>query len=138
MNKTILALLITAIGLCASVGGALVVVRNLPQTQPKNLGSTDLVLPAYPTATKVWVGLSDTLVVATSSGRVRLEIGNISGATSSPQALYCNTGDRPSVLYEGTVVHASSTAVWTLDNLMRGAIRCRLPVASSSVTVMDY
>jgi hypothetical protein len=99
------------------------------------------VLTLTPTATKVWVGTGgtgDTLVAASSTGRTYLEIGNISGATSTAQALYCNVGGLPSVLYEGMVVHASSSKAFGLDNLIRGAIRCRFPVASSSVTVIDF
>lgn len=104
-----------------------------------NVGSSsDNVLQHYPTATKVWVGTGDTEVVASSSARTYLAIANISGATGTPQALYCNVGGRPAVLYEGMVIHASSSETFGLDNLIRGAVRCRFPVAASAVSVIDF
>jgi hypothetical protein len=103
------------------------------------VGSADIgVLSNYPTLASAWVGTSDTLVVASSSGRIRLEINNLSGATTTPQAVYCNTGDRPAVKYTGIVIQASSTKIFNLDELPRGAIHCVYPVSASTVTVVDW
>jgi hypothetical protein len=91
------------------------------------------------TSTSVWVGKDiDTLVVASSSNRMLLEIGNISGATGTPQALYCNTNDRPATVYSGWVVQASSSRQWRVDELMyTGALHCKFPIASSTITVIQ-
>lgn len=107
---------------------------------PVALGSSDIViLPTYPTATSVWVGKDiDTTIVATSTGRVRLEIENISGATSTAQALYCNYGDRPATIYSGFVIEASSSKAFTLDQLYRGALHCKFPVSSSTIAITDF
>jgi hypothetical protein len=102
-------------------------------------GSSDIViLPTYPTMTLLGVGTSDGLVVASSSGRMRLEITNLSGATTTAQALYCNTGDRPAVVYKGIVIQASSTKVFDFGNLPRGAVHCIYPVSAATVTVADW
>ena len=133
----IIAFALLLVGLAALVAILFAVARPLTV-----MGSaSDNVLHLTPSATKVWVGTGntgDTQVVGTSTGRTYLEIANISGATTTAQALYCNVGGRPSVLYEGMVIHASSSKTFDFDNLMRGAIRCRFPVASSTVSVIDF
>lgn len=102
-------------------------------------GNTDVVVNTVPVATSVWVGKDiSTTLVASSTGRQYLEISNISGATSTSQALYCNVNGASASLYTAFVVHASSTKVFTLDNMYRGALNCRFPVASSTVTVVEY
>jgi hypothetical protein len=112
--------------------------HSLPTSAPR-LGAVDNnVLPPAPTATKVFVGTADTLVVASSSNRVYLEIQNISGATTTPQLISCNYGDRPSVLYEGLSIFASTSKVFNLDNLFRGAIRCRANAAGAVVSITDF
>jgi hypothetical protein len=137
MNNTILGIFLAFVCFTSALIGGVVVMHKV--TAQQHTGSVDInVLPPTPTATSVWVGTSDTLVVASSSGRVRLEVGNISGATSTAQALYCNVGDRPSVLYQGIVVQASSSKAFTLDDMTRGAVRCRFPVSASTVTVIDF
>lgn len=116
--------------------------HSQPVPAPRSLGSSDInVLTNTPAVSNVWVGTGltgDTLVAPTSTSRSRLEIANISGATTTSQAAYCNVGDRPATLYSGIVIHASSTKSFSLDDLPRGAVHCRFPVASSSVSVTDY
>src|SRR5436305_2036184 len=91
----------------AAAIGFLGYVAAVHQPSPQRAGSSDIViLPTYPTMTLLGVGTSDSLVVASSSGRMRLEITNLSGATTTAQALYCNTGDRPSAAYTGIVIQA--------------------------------
>lgn len=142
-RKILFILIAAALCMTAAFIGGLVASQPVQPTDQKQLGSFDItVLSNTPTISNVWVGTGltgDTLVAPTSTNRVRLEITNSSGATSTPQAIYCNVGDRPSVLYSGIVINASSTPyVFGLDNLTRGAVRCRLPVSSSSVSVIDY
>lgn len=133
--KDLIILFVAIIGITLSA--VAFVSRETPAT-PKT-GSSDIgILPTNPRISNVWVGTSDTVVVATSTGRLRLEISNISGATSTAQALYCNTDDRPSVAYAGIVIQASSTKIYELTQLPRGALRCRYPVSASSVAVIEY
>lgn len=100
--------------------------------------SSDNVLPLAPAASRVFVNGTDTLVVATSTGRVALELSNASGATTSPQTVYCNYGDRPAVLYSGVALFGSTTKAYLLDNLYRGAIRCIAPANGALITVTDF
>lgn len=112
-------------------------VRHLAQQSQSYGSASDNVLHNEPTATKVAIGPTDTLVVATSTGRTYLEITNISGATGTPRAIYCNIGDRASALYEGIVLFPSTTKAFDLDNLLRGALRCRTQAGTTTVTVLD-
>jgi hypothetical protein len=100
--------------------------------------SSDNVLPLAPTATRVFVNSTDTLVVGTSTGRVALELSNASGATTSPQTVYCNYGDRPATLYSGIALFGSTTKAYQLDNLYRGAIHCIAPANGALITVVDF
>jgi hypothetical protein len=109
-----------------------------PQAPAKYGSSSDNKLQYYPTATKVWVTSSDSLVVASNTARTYLEVANISGSTTTPQALYCNFGDRASVVYEGTPIQASSSKIFMLDNLYTGALRCRFPSGGGTVDVTDF
>jgi hypothetical protein len=123
----------------AAAIGFLGYVAAVHQPAQQRAGSSDIViLPAFPTMTLLGVGTSDGLVVASSSGRMRLEITNLSGATTTAQALYCNTGDRPAVKYTGIVIQASSTKVFDFGNLPRGAVHCIYPVSAATVTVADW
>jgi FlaG/FlaF family flagellin (archaellin) len=134
-SRTIL--IIAVVAALAGVIGGLVASRN--HQAPQSFGSFDTnVLPVTPSMSNVWVGTADTLVAGTSTGRIRLEIANISGATSTAQALYCNVGDRPATAYSGIVIQASSTKAFSLDDLTRGAVHCRYPVSASSAAVADY
>jgi hypothetical protein len=106
---------------------------------PQNFGSaSDNALPLAPTATRVFVNSTDTLVVATSTGRVALELSNASGATTSPQTVYCSYGDRPAALYSGFALFGSTTKAYLLDNLYRGAIHCIAPSNGALITVTDF
>jgi hypothetical protein len=117
--------------------GVVLVERAFPDARPSYGSTSDNVLGNEPSATKVAVGPNDTLVVSTSTSRTYLEITNISGATGTPRALYCNIGDRPSALYEGIVLFPSTTKAFNLDNLFRGALRCRSHAGTTTVTVLD-
>ena len=55
----------------------------------------------------MFVNSTDTLVVGTSTGRTYLEIQNASGATTTPQVVSCNFGDRPATLYSGFQLFSS-------------------------------
>lgn len=88
---------------------------------------------AFGTADMITAGpLADTLLVATNTGRVYLEVSNI--ATTGSQVLYCNTNDRPVTIGKGMTVQASSTRIFT--NLI-GAIRCKYAAASSGVAYFE-
>lgn len=103
-------------------------------------GASDIIgLNTIQTSTSVWVGKDlDTTVAATNTARVLLRIGNISGATTTSQALYCNVNGAPATIYSGYVVQASSSEEFAADtHLYRGALHCRFPVASSTVTLIE-
>ncbi|MFN3658167.1 MAG: hypothetical protein ACK4UO_13000 [Pseudolabrys sp.] len=138
MKNSLITLAVTMLCFTAAFAGAFIALHSQPA--PNRLGSTDTnVLPFTPAVSNVWVTTADTLVVSSSSGRVRLEVFNVSGGTTSPsQAIYCNVGDRPSTAYSGFVIHASSSKIFGLDDLMRGALRCRFPAGGGSVAVIDY
>jgi hypothetical protein len=87
-----------------------------------------------PTAGIVTIGSGlSTRVVATSTGRLYLEVSNT--ATTSPgQVLYCNTNDRPAVIGQGFAIFASSTRTFT--NL-RGSLNCRYQSSTSSVAFVE-
>src|SRR5205085_4935047 len=120
-------------------GIALGVASHFATPQAQRLGSaSDNVLATYPTASKVFVNSADTTVVATSSGRTYLQLDNASGATTTAQMVSCNYGDRPAVLYQGTTVIASTSKVYMLDNLYRGAIHCIAPANGALITVTDF
>lgn len=96
---------------------------------------------SYSTSTKIWVGTSVvtnlyTTVAPASNGRTYLEITNLSGATSTPQAIYCKVGENP-VKYEGIVIQASSTRTWEKSHVPVGAVKCIFPVSSSTVAVVE-
>jgi hypothetical protein len=133
-KEYVIAVLIVALG-CA-VGSGLVLVGERGTTPPAFGSASDNVLPLLPTATKVFVTGSDTTIIGTSTGRQYLEITNIS--SSSPFALFCNYGDRPAVLNSGFVIYASSSKVWNLDNLYRGAIHCIATASGAAAAVTDF
>ena len=84
----------------------------------------------------VWVGKDlDAQTLATNTGRISLRIQNI-GATSST-AVYCNTNDRVSALYTGIVVGPTSTIEFDLDNMYRGALRCKAQNASTTLFIQE-
>jgi hypothetical protein len=134
----IIGIMTLSVAIGASI--ALGVASRFQTPQPaQTLGSSsDNVLAVFPTATKVFVNSADTLVVATSSGRQYLELGNISGATTTPQAVYCNYGDRPAVLYQGFALFGSTSKAYALDNLYRGAIHCIALSNGALLTVTDF
>jgi hypothetical protein len=87
-----------------------------------------------PTAGLITAGpQADTLLVATNTGRLYLEVSNIS-TTSVGQVLYCNTNDRPVTVGKGIAIFASTTR--TFNNLI-GAIRCKYAAGSSSVAFLE-
>lgn len=124
-----------ALGLALGVAS----VFPLPSAPAQTFGSSsDNALPLAPTVTRVFVGSADTLVAATSTGRQYLELTNASGATTTPQPVYCNYGDRPASLYSGFVIYAQTARTYALDNLYRGAIRCIAPSSGALITVTDF
>lgn len=126
--------------LVAALALTLLAIMLVPALRPLPVqgSASDNLFTTIPTATSVWVGKDiSTLIVATSTGRSYLEIANISGATSTAQALYCNVNGKEAVLYSGLVVHASSSRLFNLDGLYRGALYCKFPVASSTVTILE-
>src|SRR5690242_12155276 len=83
-----------AMGAGLALGVASTFAKPQPQA-PKTLGSSsDNVLATYPSVSRVFVNAADTLVIGTSTGRTYLVINNISGATTTPQVVSCNFGDR--------------------------------------------
>jgi hypothetical protein len=115
----------------ASLGSA-------PQSEQQLGSSSDNILPTYPTVAQVLVKNSDTLVVATSTGRQLLRLTNASGATTTAQQVSCNFGDRAATLYSGFTLIASTSETWALDNLYRGAIHCIAPANGALITVTDF
>lgn len=112
--------------------------RAHEEDRPSTLAGADNIANEFLTSTNVWVGKDvDTLVAASSTGRTYLQISNLSGATSTRQDLYCNVNDVAVTLYSGLVIFASSTYVFDFDNLYRGSLYCRFPVATSSVAVLE-
>ncbi len=137
-SKLILATALTALCLTAALIGGFVVSRSV---QPQShLGAADTnVLPLTPTtASTVYVGKDiDTTVAASSSARQYLEITNLSGATTTAQPLYCNVGN-VAAPFTGFVIQSSSTKIFNLDNLPRGAVHCRYQFSTTSVGVIDF
>jgi hypothetical protein len=142
MNKTdkaISALILAVVLLAGAAVGMFVTLGHIPAHDGTAFSApVDQVYldntPDFGTASMVTAGpLADTLLVATNTGRLYLEISNES--TSSPgQALYCNTNDRPATIGKGLVVFASSTRIF--KDLL-GSIRCRYASASSGVAFFE-
>jgi hypothetical protein len=139
-KESIIAMAIIAASVAVGAGFARGVASLFPAPPaPQALGSqADNVLATYPTASKVFINSSDTLLVATSTGRLYLVINNISGATTTAQVISCNFGDRAATLYSGFSIPASTTVTLTLDNLYRGAIHCIAPANGALITVTDF
>jgi hypothetical protein len=74
-------------------------------------------------------------VVATSTGRLHLTIQN-AGATTTG-TVFCSTNDRPPSLYSGFVLSATSSKEFNLDNMYRGAIRCKAVGASTTLFIQE-
>jgi hypothetical protein len=139
-KESLAAVLVISLAVFLAQGLTLGVASLFPsQEAPQSLGSSsDNVLPALPTATRVFVNSTDTTVVASSSARVALELFNASGATTTAQTVFCNYGDRPATLYSGFSLSATTTKVYLLDNLYRGAIHCIAPANGALITVTDF
>lgn len=139
LKEILIAILVISAGVSMPVGIALGI-ASLHETQPaQSLGSSsDSVLPTSPTATRVFVNSTDTTVVASSSGRVALELSNASGATTTAQTVFCNYGDRPATLYSGFALFPTTTKTYLLDNLTRGAIHCIAAANGALITVTDF
>jgi hypothetical protein len=138
-KETLIAMAIIAASVAVGAGFALGVASLFAPQAPQSLGSSsDNVLAPYPTASKVFINSTDTLLVASSSGRIALELSNVSGATTTSQPVYCNYGDRPAVLYSGFALFGSTTKAYLLDNLYRGAIHCIAPANGALITVSDF
>jgi hypothetical protein len=140
IKEILAAVLVISLSVFLALGLALGV-ASLFQAAPsaRTFGSaSDNALPLAPTATRVFVKSTDTLVAATSTGRQYLEIQNASGATTTAQQVSCNFGDRPAVLYSGLTLFASTSKTFNLDNLYRGAIHCIAPSNGALITVTDF
>ena len=139
MNKSnaILAFALAALCLTGALIGGFVVSQQ--DEQPKAGAADTNVLPSAPTtSTTAYAGKDvSTEVVAANPSRRYLEIANLSGATTTPQALYCNIG-ATATPYSGMVIHASSSKVFDLDNLPRSAVNCRYTHSTTSVGVIDF
>ncbi|HEY1747832.1 MAG TPA: hypothetical protein VGG11_13855 [Xanthobacteraceae bacterium] len=139
IKEFLLAIAIIAIGCGLSAAVTLMYERATAPAAPESFGSaSDNILPQYPNSTVVYVNSSDTLVVASSTGRQYLQIDNVSGATSTPKVVSCNFGDRPATLYSGFSILASSSKEFTLDKMYRGAIHCIAPASGATLTVTDF
>lgn len=137
-NQIIAIIFVLALTVATVTMGVATVVKLQQQSTPLTGSAQDNTFSTYTSATSVWVGKDlDTTLIATSSGRRYLQISNISGATTTPQALYCNVNGLPAVLYSGMVIEASSTRTFNLDGLYRGALHCKFPSASSTVAILE-
>lgn len=88
------------------------------------------------TVTPVWIGKDlDILTVATNTARTYLELQNM-GATSST-AVYCQINDKAGAVYTGFVIAPTSTRIFDLDALYRGALRCRGQSASTTLFILE-
>jgi len=135
--KTFIAALGLTLALAIFIGGGVVLFSALKKS-PNSGSSLTNVYNSVPTASQVWIGKDvDTLLIATSTGRRYLKITNLSGATSTSQALYCNVNDKASALYTGFVVFGSSSVEFNLDNMYTGALRCKFQSATSSVAIIE-
>jgi EamA domain-containing membrane protein RarD len=84
----------------------------------------------------VWVGSSlDILTLATNTARTSLRIQNVGATTST--TVYCNTNDRVSALHTGIVLGPTTTIEFDLDNMYRGALRCRAANASTTLFIQE-
>jgi hypothetical protein len=140
IKETIIAIGVIALSVAIGVGftSGVASLVNVPQQVAKFGSNSDNYLQTYPAVTKVFVGSTDTLVVATSTGRQYLEIQNASGATTTAQVVSCNFGDRPATLYTGWQLFGSTSKAYALDNLYRGAIHCIAPASGALITVTDF
>jgi hypothetical protein len=139
-KEILIAILVIAAGVSVPAGIALGIASLSRPAQPAQpLGSSsNNVLPLLPTATRVFVNSTDTTIVASSSGRVALELSNASGATTSAQTVFCNYGDRAATLNSGFALFPTTTKTYLLDNLYRGAIHCIAPANGALITVTDF
>jgi hypothetical protein len=86
--------------------------------------------------TPVWVGKDlDSVTVATNTARTYLELQNIGATTST--AVYCQINDKAGAVYTGFVLGPTSTRIFDLDALYRGALRCRAQGASTTLFILE-
>lgn len=149
-NIIISALVVTSVALASIAIGQHFQVKSTPSI----LGGDAMNFPAFTQDNIFQVGKGFATRIATlNKGRTYLEIGNYSGATSTPQAIYCKTsavdyGATTTALfafpagnasYQGFAVQASSSKVF---NIGTGSpispIYCMNPLASSTVSVVEY
>lgn len=120
IKEHLAAVLVISLSVFLAQGLTLGVASLFPRPEaPQHLGSSsDNTLPSYPTTIgRAFVGSSDTSVVGSSTARQYLAISNASGATTTPQLVTCNFGDRAATLYSGFSIAPSTTVVFNLDNL---------------------
>lgn len=118
------------------------------------LGGTNDAIPTLTTNSQYQVGKGwATRVAVASPGRQFIEISNFSGATSTPQAIYCLITNQVSVAttttlfsfpagnptYQGFAIQASSSKTFfRATGVPTGSVYCVNPVASSTVSVSDF
>lgn len=123
--------------------------------QTDKLGTADQ-FPQFTTNAQFTIGKGFATRVAPSNpGRTYLEIGNFSGATSTAQAIYCTASNQTNIAtttsssiftfpagnptYAGFAIQASSSKVFSrVTGVPTGAIYCVNPLASSTVSTVDF
>lgn len=136
-TKIVGGLVLTVIVLAALLAGTIGLKNRAPDPLAGDIGDSRPIIDrdsVMPTVSQKTAGpQADTVIVATNTARIHLEISNIS-TSSVGQTLYCNTNDRPVTVGIGIPIFASSTKDLSY---LSGAVRCKYATASSSVTFAE-
>lgn len=113
----------------------------LTSVQAKVVGSTSSssnYIYKFGTSTAMWIGKDiPTQVAYYNERRSFFEIGNLSGATSTAQTIYCSTNSKITK-YNGIPVQASSSkSFYPNDMIFTAPLYCISPTSSSTAVIIE-
>ncbi len=114
---------------------------NVDKVIAKPLGGTSAssnIIYKFGTSTTMWIGKDiPTQVSWYNERRAFFEVGNLSGATSTAQTIYCSTNSSIT-RYNGIPVQASSSRSFYLnDMIFTGPLYCISPTSSSTAVIIE-
>lgn len=117
--------------------GATILTGILSKGKPVEAMTENNTFFGFATSTNFWIGPGNPTMIARNNPRRQyFEIGNISGATTTPQAVYCSTN--PSLpAFTGIFINASSTKTFNYTGIPLGFMYCRSQTSSTTITVVE-